>query len=439
MTSPSAHLIFNILSKIDLRPRLIESETFDLGGCSVSTITSNMLSAFSDPLPLGDMIRITFVTGAGKLGRAKYDDNAARALTSALRELGFEDDRGASCVVECAGSFKLQHDTGKNLKTVVVFPRILGKIEEDDGNSDTPTASILKDGSQEHMISMSSVAVFTRMLASKCPSWNQKKECIVMIGSIWELVEALDAKLLKGVLLTGAEQELYDEVSADGLSQKDSLVKSEMQKHVEEGRITRFEKSKMLAAVKEKLAVLDKDLAEATEQKKPKKVQKLKAQREKITARERIVEEITPVAPHALRHEAEILKLRKEMKPIIKLQDEARGRLMSLKETAAITRKEEIEEEIEQLEEKSRGWFEDDAEFLARVEVNRAVAAEKARKAAKKKPSGGARSGNSAGKMQPIKWSTPAPSKKNGKKKASTNKPSMGNSFAAMMMDSDSD
>merc|ERR1712238_616235 len=324
-----------------------ESETFDLGGCSVSTITSNMLSAFSDPLPLGDMIRITFVTGAGKLGRAKYDDNAARALTSALRELGFEDDRGASCVVECAGSFKLQHDTGKNLKTVVVFPRILGKIEEDDGNSDTPTASILKDGSQEHMISMSSVAVFTRMLASKCPSWNQKKECIIMIGSIWELVEALDAKLLKGVLLTGAEQELYDEVSADGLSQKDSLVKSEMQKHVEEGRITRFEKSKMLAAVKEKLAVLDKDLAEATEQKKPKKVQKLKAQREKITARERI--------------EEEILKLRKEMKPIIKLQDEARGRLMSLKETAAITRKEEIEEEIEQLEEKSRGWFEDDA------------------------------------------------------------------------------
>jgi hypothetical protein len=102
-----------------------ESDTFDLAGQNVSTITTNVTNAFSDPFPLDDMIRITFVTGAGKLGRQKYDDGAAKALTSSLRNLGFEEDRGASCVKECAGSFKLQHDTGKNLKTVVVFPNII--------------------------------------------------------------------------------------------------------------------------------------------------------------------------------------------------------------------------------------------------------------------------------------------------------------------------
>jgi hypothetical protein len=118
-----------------------------LAGQNVSTITTNVTNAFSDPLPLDDMIRITFVTGAGKLGRQKYDDNAAKALTSALRNLGFEEDRGASCVKECAGSFKLQHDTGKNLKTVVVFPKIVASLSASGGagggadNGDEGTSS----------------------------------------------------------------------------------------------------------------------------------------------------------------------------------------------------------------------------------------------------------------------------------------------------------
>src|SRR5210317_936135 len=43
-----------------------ESSTFDLGGQNVTTITNNITSAFQDPLPIQEMIRITFVTGAGK-------------------------------------------------------------------------------------------------------------------------------------------------------------------------------------------------------------------------------------------------------------------------------------------------------------------------------------------------------------------------------------
>ena len=94
-----------------------ESGTFDLAGQSPASISANITQAFSSAFPLDDMIRITFITGAGKLGRQKYDDGCAKAVTSALRSLGFEEDRTASCVRECAGSFKLQHDTGKNLKT----------------------------------------------------------------------------------------------------------------------------------------------------------------------------------------------------------------------------------------------------------------------------------------------------------------------------------
>ena len=92
----------------------LESVTFDLAGQSVSSVTNTIQSAaFGEPFSLEQMIRITFVKGAGKLGRQKYDENAAKAVSSTLRELGFQEDRGASCVLECAGSFKLQHNTGK--------------------------------------------------------------------------------------------------------------------------------------------------------------------------------------------------------------------------------------------------------------------------------------------------------------------------------------
>ena len=70
------------------------------------------------------MIRITLVVGAGKLGRQKYDPSALRTVTATLQSVGFVEDRGASCVSDCAGLFKFQHDTGKNLKTVVVFPKL---------------------------------------------------------------------------------------------------------------------------------------------------------------------------------------------------------------------------------------------------------------------------------------------------------------------------
>jgi hypothetical protein len=54
-----------------------ESETFDLGGLSASTITTVIQHAFHDPFPPLDdeteMIRITLVVGAGKQDRQKYD------------------------------------------------------------------------------------------------------------------------------------------------------------------------------------------------------------------------------------------------------------------------------------------------------------------------------------------------------------------------------
>jgi hypothetical protein len=84
-----------------------ESDTFDLEGQAPATILNNITQAFQELFPGNSMICITFVTGFGKLARQKYDESAAKTVTTAMGDLGFKQDSGASCVVKCAGSFKL--------------------------------------------------------------------------------------------------------------------------------------------------------------------------------------------------------------------------------------------------------------------------------------------------------------------------------------------
>jgi hypothetical protein len=94
-----------------------ESRTFDLAGQNVTTITKMIEAAFQEPFSVEKegMIRLTFLVGAGKTSRQKYNAGAAKAVTSSLIQCGYKEDRGASCVIECGGSFKTQHDTGKLL------------------------------------------------------------------------------------------------------------------------------------------------------------------------------------------------------------------------------------------------------------------------------------------------------------------------------------
>ena len=187
-----------------------ESETFDLAGQTPAAVTANITQAFTSAFPLDDMVRITFITGAGKLGRQKYDDGCAKAVTSALRALGFEEDRAASCVRECAGSFKLQHDTGKNLKTVVVFPKIVDASSGKVGDAKM-SSSLLPPNSLEYKIAVSTVPLFANMLKAKFPSWSQKRALLILMDeSLVEPLDDLDASLMRGGQLTEDQQIFYD-------------------------------------------------------------------------------------------------------------------------------------------------------------------------------------------------------------------------------------
>lgn len=159
-----------------------ESETFDLAGHDAANIRNTIRDAFSKPFLLEQMIRITFVVGAGKLSRQKYDEKAMLILTQTLKQEGYVEDRGASCVNECGGCYKTQHDTGKNLFTVVVFPRMVGQDNGQvwDGGGGAALSEI---PIPLHTILLASEDSFRKMAPSLCPSWSERR-CVLRYSSL---------------------------------------------------------------------------------------------------------------------------------------------------------------------------------------------------------------------------------------------------------------
>ena len=95
---------------------------FDLGGYTKDQVITLVTTAFKEPLDLKEMLRFSFVIWNNQ-NKAKYDKDLMKNLTSALRDIGFEDNSGASLDFSCGGNYKYQHDTGLNIKVIHVFPR----------------------------------------------------------------------------------------------------------------------------------------------------------------------------------------------------------------------------------------------------------------------------------------------------------------------------
>lgn len=414
----------------------VDSETFDLAGKSAATIERAVKEAFANDFPLQGTIRLTFVVGAGKLARQKYDEHAFKAVTGPLKDLGYEDDAGGG-----AGTFKLQHDTGKNLKTVVVYPKVSAAPSVGMGELTLETASLIPEGTPEHKVALSTINVFEQMMASMCPSWSQKKACLKAIEDLNATIQRLDKKLMTGTPLSDSEQEFYDSVSAKSLADKGAMVKEMMHSQVEAGSLTSPEKSFLLGQVTDRISAVEKDVAEAEKGNKTKRVEVLQKNLAKAIERKEMLNGVVPKRPHPLKNQGQIAKLRKDMVPLLKIESSAKGRLLSLKESQDIAKKEQIEAEITELEMSSRGWFETDEDFEARLEASRTATKPAAA------PKKAAKPAVSSGKT--TSWVTPGSSAW-GTKKGTGSRPSTAKSkasksgggggvFAAMMMDSDSD
>lgn len=432
-----------------------DNEIFDLAGYDASNIIQTIKDAFSTSFAIPNMIRITFIVGAGKLSRQKYDDKAMITLTQTLKMMDYVEDRGASCVKECGGCYKTQHDTGKNLFTVVVFPRLGGQPNDDDGgggviavasSSEYSIPIPLVEGTAVHTILLASEDYSQKMSPSICPSWSEKKMCSEVLNLAVETVQAMDAKLISGLPLTDHENSFYNAVGGvESIRTKIGFLKKLIVEQVESGSLTQSELNRLLQQVDEKISCLNVDIDKAMQNSQEKKASKLSTQKENAESRKRMLESHKAKAPHALKHEVQIMKLRKQLQPLLKLENETKGKLLSIKETKELAVKDELLEEISKLEESSQGWFEDDDTFKVRLEACQKKQLLSATSSSKATPNGGGGKGSTSGMgsrtmMKTAAWLTPGNAL--GKKATvgvKSNSKTNGGVFAAMMIDSDSD
>ena len=368
-------------------------------------------------------------------------------LTSALRELDYVEDRGAGCSFDCAGCFKTQHDTGKNLFTVVVFPNFSGGGGDGGANngSGDPTEEdeepLLPTNSPGYKIAVCSISTFQTLLSSQCPTYAQKRKCMECIEGLIELLQSVEDKLMGGHPLDSAEQSLYDEIGE--LKEKLVFAQKEAAKHVDEGLLTVQEKEILVEMNQKRISALTKEKSTAAVAEKLKKALARKEYLQSLTDEK--LSSLSSTYPPPLRHEAKITPLRKKLLPLQVLEGKAKGGFLTLAETRALTEKEEIESEIEHLEEASYGWFEEDDAFEVRlqksIEKFNAKYGKKSGggKASTKKTSAGEKTGGGKsvnnwvlpGQKQKGAWGT-----SDGKKSSAKGKG--GSVFSAMMLDDSS-
>jgi hypothetical protein len=330
------------------------SETFDLGGLPSTTISQVVRDAFSQDFELDveGMIRITLVVGAGKGNRSKYDPAALKLVTTSLSASGYVEDRGASCVVESAGCFKFQHDTGKNLKTVVVFPKMAKGRGNDSTKSLSSSSSLLPPGSLEFKIAVSTVPLFNNMLKSKFPSWSQKRSLLQLMDEMLvEPLDKLDASLMQGGLLSEDESMFYEQCVS--VSEKKGLVKDAASQQVQAGKLTTSEVNLLLDQVADRMEEL-----RSSKKAIPNALQERQAKLQSIAK--------SPISPSPLKHHAALGKLWKQAAPLMYLNASG-GKLLSPAETKKRGQLEDMLCDIADLEESSRGLLEDDESYEERI------------------------------------------------------------------------
>lgn len=424
----------------------LTGDQFDLTNYTEVRTRDLIASAFSTPLDAPtQMVKFNFVVGGGKLVRAKYDEDLPKWMVTALRDIGFTEDRSAALDFTSQGTFKQQHDTGQNLKTIIVFPRVAcaEAKRSEGGAADKPR----QKNSPEYIITASELDTFKEIVAAKTPSWKQKKALQKVLQDGMERFQSLEAKLIRGELLTAEEQAAYDLNSGQD-EQKLLWLQSEIKHHVDTGNITTKEKTEVLNNIDTNIASLSTEIEKATAEAKPKKVATLEEKRRALTERRRAVDAVNALPLHRLRHGDEIQKLRVKLLSFGPLEDKQRAQGLTLEELKRLEPKPDIEASVSGLEQASRGWFEDDDEFRRCCEFEEREArnkyAAKKKAATAKKTAGSSSSRGSSSSSGALTWNSVGakskPSSSSGGARAAPTARAGGSGFsAAFVGDSDSD
>ena len=384
-----------------------ESDEFDLGSIGSAYDAGKLITdAFSTPFsnPLDEMVKVTLVVGAGKANRQKYDSSLMKWIVAALKAIGYGEDKSASCDFESAGTFKTQHDTGRNLIFVHVFPRCSASTQHTHDDEDTVDAPARL--SREHLLVAAELKTFERTVAKRCPTWSTKKRLQEQLREVRAQFTCIDAKLMNREALDDADNALYELGSGDDLDVKLKSLQKALKDHVDHGNLTKLEKEECLDQMAERVETAPNATAKQ-------RVEENRAALEKRS--------VAAYKPPKVEHTAAIKALQAKLAPLAAL--EKRGdSLLSVAEATKLGEAPDLEERIATLEEASRLWYESDEELTARLANLRKHLSDL------RKKSGAPKKAASSGG-----WATVASfSRSSGSKARGGSKPSRGGAFAAL-------
>ena len=216
------------------------SEQFDIGGFGAENVDALVVNGLAQPLPLKKMIRLSFVVGGGKKVRQKYADGLPALLSDALRRAGYTEDRGAGLSLDCAGMYKYQHDTDKDLKFVHVYPRLDPSAAEPEAESSGASMS------HGELLLYAERLTFERMIAAKAPSLAQRRRALAELKDCAGKLEAIEKKLAAMEALDEAEQAMYDTADQEALVGKIGWLQAQMDAMVTKGQLTASEQKSVL-------------------------------------------------------------------------------------------------------------------------------------------------------------------------------------------------
>ncbi|CAM9197144.1 unnamed protein product [Scytosiphon promiscuus] len=369
------------------------SETYDLAGFGEAQAKDLVRDAFSQPIQATEPLRFTFLIGGGKTqNRQKYDTDLGRYLTAALREVGFSEDRAATALMECQGTYKSQHDTHKGIRTIQVFPKIdlVEEGAEGAGAAQGSRSRITNPSSPEYMAAVCTFETFQEMVQEKVCSWSQKRRLLRHLGSFVARHKEAEQKLMKMEALTDEEQEIYDNIDTDVAEEKTVWLTSLVKAMVENGQLTKAEREQVLTQIETKLTNCSSEQEAATLKEDEVKLAKIHKQADQLIKRRSMVNGHAPIS-HKVKHQDELRGITAKLIKIEKLEN-TRGRLLTIDEVKQVGLKDELLERATVLENDSRGWFEEDEELQARLAE---VRKQGQRMAAKKAAPGGGKGGKS--------------------------------------------
>lgn len=425
----------------------LESDQYDLGGYNEVRAHDLIHNAFGTPLTAPTkMIKCQFVVGGGKLVRSRYDEDLPKWLIAALREIGFTEDRSAAETFDSQGTFKQQHDTGQNLKYLIIYPRVAcasASLTAGEGASAGDSA-MMDEHSPEFVALVADKSTFQDMVGAKVTSYAQKKKLLKFLQDKHEEFKKVEEKLISGTQLTAAEQHFYDSNSGAD-EEKIVWLQNEIKTMVDRGQLTAREKAELLKQIDTNVATTQTEVNEAKSENKPKKVEKLEAKLASLQQRKTLVQAITPI-PAELANSADIQKLYLKLFPLLALEEKSRSMTLTLADLKQLEPKSDLEAEIKALQIESRGWFQDEDDFQERCSNVEAAAKlkYKSKSAADAKKKTSSSTGTQKSGVRPTGaglsgWSTVAAKKSGSSSFASGAKKSSGGSNFSALGGADSD